>query len=174
MSRFVVFVVLLVLGGIGWGGCGSDATPAAEKATKSRATKQISQESNQSATENTGGLSEFELKHGIGPIKKKLTLGKIDSKLVGKGKKIFELKCSACHELDSRRVGPPLRDVLGHRTPEFVMNMMLNPDEMIKRHPEVKKLLAEYLTVMTFQNLSVEDARAVLEYLRWAHQQGKK
>ncbi len=173
MNRFVVFIVLL-FGGLGWSGCSNDATPATEKGAKPEATKQVSQEDDQSSAENTGGLSEFELKHGIGPIKKKLTLGKIDPKLVAKGKKIFELKCSACHELDDRRVGPPLRDVLEHRTPEFVMNMILNPDEMIKRHPVVKKLLAEYLTVMTFQNLSVEDARAVLEYLRWAQQQGKK
>ncbi len=54
------------------------------------------------------------------------------------------------------------------------MNMMLNPGEMIKRHPVVKKLLAEYLTTMTFQNIDVQDARAILEYLRWVHQQGKK
>jgi len=170
MSRFVVLIVLFVLGGLGWSGCSNDATPAAGKADHSKRTQQ----SDQSNPENTGELSEFELKHGIGPIKEELILGEIDPKLVEEGEKIFELKCSACHELDSRRVGPPLGDVLEYRTPEFVMNMILNPDEMIKRHPVAKKLLAEYLTVMTFQNLSEEDARAVLEYLRWVHQQRKK
>ncbi len=173
MSRFVVFIVLLLLGGLWWSGCSNDATPAGERGAKSQMVQQGAQKSDLSDAANSEGLSEFELKHGIGPIREKLTLGEIDPKLVEKGKKIFEMKCSACHELDSRRVGPPLRDVLEHRTPEFVMNMMLNPDEMIKRHPVAKKLLAEYLTVMTFQNLSVEDARAVLEYLRWVHQQKK-
>lgn len=124
--------------------------------------------------EKTAGLSEFELKHGIGPIKEPLQLGPIDPDLVARGKEIFDVKCSACHKLFSRWVGPPLGDVLEKRTPEFVMNMILNPDEMIKKHPEVKDLLREYLTVMTFQNVTVDDARAILEYLRSVHQQQTK
>jgi cytochrome c len=46
------------------------------------------------------------------------------------------------------------------------MNMILNPQEMVERHPVAKQLLAERMTFMANQNLSVEDARAVLEYLR--------
>jgi hypothetical protein len=44
--------------------------------------------------------------------------------------------------------------------------MILNPIEMEEKHPVVKKLLAEYMTQMTNQNLSFDDARAVLEYFR--------
>jgi hypothetical protein len=46
------------------------------------------------------------------------------------------------------------------------MNMMLNPLEMQQKHPVVKKLLAEYMTQMTNQNLSYDDARALLEFFR--------
>jgi len=111
-------------------------------------------------------LTEFELENGIGPIKEKLELGPIDPKLVKRGEEIWNQKCIACHKLDERYVGPAQRDVLKRRTPEFVMNMILNPEEMQKRHPEVRKLLAEYLTPMTNQNINIEDARALLEFFR--------
>ncbi len=117
-------------------------------------------------TDLSGGLSAFELENGIGPVKQKLELGTIDPKLVKKGEEIFNTKCVACHKLDERYVGPAQRDVIKRRTPEFIMNMMLNPLEMQEKHPVVKKLLAEYMTQMTNQNLSFDDARAILEYFR--------
>jgi cytochrome c len=76
------------------------------------------------------------------------------------------MKCSACHQLDDRYVGPPLRDIVEQRSPEYVMNMMLNPAEMLQRHPTARQLLAEYYTPMPSQDLSADDARALLEYLR--------
>ncbi len=119
---------------------------------------------------NTGGnvsnLTDFELEHGIGPIKQIMELSSLDVNLAKEGEKIFDSKCAACHKLDERYVGPPQRDVLKRRTPEFVMNMMLNPEENYQKHPEIKKLLGEYMTQMPNQNLSVQDARAVLEYFR--------
>lgn len=114
------------------------------------------------------GISEFELKHGIGPIKEELKLAPINSALAKNGEKTFETKCFSCHRLDDRYVGPPLRDVTKRRTPEFIINMILNPDEMTKRHPETKKLLAEYMTPMTFQNVSRDEALSILEYFRKA------
>ena len=63
-------------------------------------------------------------------------------------------------------MGPPLGDVLGHRTPTYVMNMILNPQEMYERHPAAKQMLAEYLSYMPNQGLTAEEARAVVEYLR--------
>jgi hypothetical protein len=37
---------------------------------------------------------------------------------------------------------------------------------MTKRHPEAKKLLGIHANQMTFQNVTQDDARALLEYLR--------
>jgi len=45
---------------------------------------------------------------------------------------------------------------------------------MVKRHPEAKKLLAEYLSPMTYQNISEQDARNIVEYLRLAAQEGRE
>ena len=111
-------------------------------------------------------ISDFELKHGIGPIKEEVKLGTLDLTLANKGKEIFDMKCATCHKLDERYTGPALRDVTKRRSGAFIMNQILNPDENVKRHPEGKKLLAEYLTFMTFQNVTQADARALLEYLR--------
>lgn len=118
------------------------------------------------STKPTGGLSAFEVENGIGPVKAKLTLDKIDPALVIKGKTIFDSKCAACHKLDDRYVGPAQRDVTKRRSAEYIINMMMNPEEMYKKHPEAKKMLAEYMTQMPNQNITMDEARAVLEYFR--------
>lgn len=113
-----------------------------------------------------GDISAFELENGIGPVKQKIELGTIDVKLVEQGKAIFDSKCAACHKLDERYVGPAQRDVIKRRTPEYILNMMLNPEENYKRHPEAKKMLGEYMTQMPNQNISIDEAKAILEYFR--------
>lgn len=119
-------------------------------------------------TSNESKFTAFELEHGIGPIKQEVILGDLNPALAATGQNIFNMKCASCHQMDSRFVGPPLGDVTNRRSPAFTMNFMLNPSEMARQHPEGKKLLAEYLTPMPFQNVSEEDARALLEYLRSA------
>ena len=114
----------------------------------------------------SSGLSATELKNGVGPIQNVELDATIDEALAAQGETIFSSKCTACHKFDQRYVGPPLGEVLTQRTPAYIMNMMLNPAEMLEKHPEAKAMLAQYLTPMPSQNLSEEDARAVLEYLR--------
>ncbi|MDX1671095.1 MAG: cytochrome c, partial [Balneolaceae bacterium] len=118
------------------------------------------------------GLTEFEMENGIGPVDEKMELSSIDPSMAKKGEKLFETKCSACHKMGERYVGPAQGDLLERRTPEFIMNMILNPDEMVKKHPEAKKLLAQFMTPMPNQNLSREEARAVLEYFRYVDSTG--
>ncbi|MCI0473932.1 MAG: cytochrome c [Ignavibacteria bacterium] len=103
---------------------------------------------------------------GIGPVKKVELTPNIDNALVEKGRGIFENKCVACHKLDDKLVGPPLHGVTKKRKPEWIMNMILNPEQMTKENLEAKKLFGQYLTQMTFQNVTEQDARAILEYLR--------
>lgn len=124
--------------------------------------------SNQSpgkASSTESGLTEFEQEHGIGPVKDVITIGEIDMEMVEKGKELFRTKCSACHKTSERYIGPALGDVLERRSPSFVMNMILNPDEMVKKHPVAKKMLAEFLSPMPNQNLEREEARAIIEFL---------
>lgn len=123
---------------------------------------------------NEYGLTDFEMKYGIGPIKKQMFLPQINKALAKQGEDIFKVKCAPCHKLDERYIGPAQRYAVERRPAEYIMNMILNPDEMVKRHPEAKKLLAEYLSPMTYQNISEQDARNILEYLRLAAQEGRE
>lgn len=110
---------------------------------------------------------------GIGPVKE-LTLGAIDPKLAAKGKALFASKCSACHKIEERYVGPALRDVTKRRRPEWIMNMALNPIQMTQENETAKALFGEYLVQMTFQNVTKDEVRAILEYFRQSDSQPAK
>lgn len=103
---------------------------------------------------------------GIGPIKDKLTLAAVDINLGQKGQQLFMTKCSSCHKFDSRFVGPPLKDVTKRRKPEWILNMMLNPVQMTQENNVAKELFTQYLIQMTFQDITQDDARNILEYFR--------
>ncbi len=121
---------------------------------------------------NPYGLTDFEMENGIGPIKGKIQLAEINPAKVKMGEDIFKLKCAPCHKVDERFIGPSQRYTADRRTPEYILNMILNPDEMTKRHPTGKKMLAEYLSPMTSMNLKMEEAKLVLEYLRALAKEG--
>lgn len=114
-----------------------------------------------------GDLTAFQLEHGIGPITEPISLpAGTDAAMAAAGKAVFETKCSACHKMGEKYVGPALGEVTTRRSPAFIMNMMLNPQEMIERHPVVKQLVAEAMSFMPNQGLTQDEARQVLEYLR--------
>lgn len=119
------------------------------------------------AAADASGLTAAELENGIGPVSE-VELGPLDPALAAQGEQEFINMCSSCHHLGDRYVGPPLAGVLQRRTPEFVMNMILNPQEMVERHPEVKAMLGEYYTPMPNLGLDEGRARAIVEYLRQA------
>ena len=102
---------------------------------------------------------------GVGPIKN-ISLGEIDQGLVTEGEAIFKAKCSACHKISKRFVGPGMKGITQRRTPEWIMNMILNPEVMVKDNEIAKQLLAEYNAPMANQNLTEDEARKVLEYFR--------
>lgn len=114
--------------------------------------------------EDASGLTAFEEEHGIGPVSEVIVINEVDKELAQKGAELFELKCSACHKVNERYIGPAMNDVLDRRSPTYVMNMILNPDGMTKNHPEAKKLLQEYMSPMPNQGLSQEEARAIVEF----------
>ncbi len=103
---------------------------------------------------------------GIGPVESvKLDPG-LNEALANTGKTIFEQKCVSCHKFDEKLVGPPLAGVTKKRKPEWIMNMILNPVEMTQKNPAAQELFRQYLVQMTFQDVTQDDARALLEYLR--------
>lgn len=162
MKHLMSAVILIVLNAAVWN-CGDSADKP--KATPTKPAKAA----------NPNGLSDFEMEHGIGPIKEMLKLNEtIDAALAKKGEKTFEVKCYQCHRVDSKLVGPPLHDVTLRRKPEYIVNMMMNPEGMIQKHPEAKKLFGQYLTPMANQNLTKDEALSILEYLRKEGKEVKK
>jgi mono/diheme cytochrome c family protein len=91
----------------------------------------------------------------------------INEAMAAQGGEIFKKMCTACHRTDKKFIGPAPAGVLERRTPEWVMNMILNPEGMVKEDPLAKELLMEFNgSPMANQNLTEEEARAVLEYFR--------
>ena len=104
--------------------------------------------------------------HGIGPVKS-VELGPLNKKMTDDGKAIFNNKCTICHDLDQKKIGPPLRNVSKDRAPEFIMNLLLNSAQMQKENPIIKDLLKKYNNMlMPDPALNQAQARSVLEYLR--------
>ncbi len=95
----------------------------------------------------------------------------IDKEMAKQGLRIFDVTCTSCHKYDERYVGPPLGDVTKKRTPEYVMNMILDTENMIEKDDTVKCLLQTYLMKMPNMQVDEKDARSVLEHLREVAQQ---
>jgi cytochrome c len=104
---------------------------------------------------------------GIGPIKSVTLAPEIDQAMATHGADVYKKMCMACHRPDKKFIGPAPTRILERRTPEWVMNMILNPEEMVQNDPLAKELLMEFNgSPMANQNLTEEEARAVLEYFR--------
>ncbi len=104
---------------------------------------------------------------GVGPITSVTIDAEINQEMASAGKEVYEKMCTACHKPTEKFIGPAPKGVLDRRTPEWVMNMILNPEQMVKENDAAKKLLMEYNgSPMANQNLTEEEARQVLEYFR--------
>ena len=142
--------VLLTLGVIAvLFGCSS------ESQNKAEVSADHSKVSVATATANDG--------RGVGPAKTVALDAALNEEMIARGKAIYEMKCQACHRLDGQRVvGPGWKGLSERRKPEWIINMIVNVDEMLGTDEEAQKLLEEYLTKMQNQNVSVDEARDIL------------
>jgi cytochrome c551/c552 len=91
----------------------------------------------------------------------------LDQAWVAGGKTVYDTKCMPCHKLDGTKlVGPGWKEVTKRRAPVWIMNMICNTDMMLAQDAEAQKQLELCLVRMPNQNVSVEDARKVLEFMR--------
>jgi cytochrome c len=103
---------------------------------------------------------------GSGPIES-VELNTLDPQWAEQGRQMFEQKCHACHRADRKFIGPSLAGVLQRRNPVWVMNMILNPDQMVQKDPLAQELFMEFNgSPMTNLNLTEDQARTILEYFR--------
>jgi mono/diheme cytochrome c family protein len=103
---------------------------------------------------------------GIGPVKE-VQLSAIDSAMAAEGEKLFQNKCIACHQATSTKViGPGLLGITLRRSPEWIMNQILNPMEMTQKDSLAKELLAVYLAQMVKMDVNEKEARMILEFFR--------
>lgn len=104
---------------------------------------------------------------GVGPISSVTLAPEIDQKMAAHGKEVYDKMCTACHKADKKFIGPAPTGILERRTPEWVMNMILNPEVMIEKDPLARELLMEFNGApMANQNLTEPEARAIMEYFR--------
>lgn len=146
--------------------CGGNDAKKEDNTIKIGSKTETTQKKEPAKTETSESVSDMDNK-GIGPISS-VDLGDgIDNQLAGRGKEVFGNLCTACHKFDKKFVGPAIGGVTERRSPEWIMNMIMNPEEMIKKDPIAKQLLIESnMAVMANQNVSEEDTRAILEYFR--------
>lgn len=153
LPLFLSVIVLFSLTVFGCGGSGDE--PVAE------------QETDEYLEEFKETLTPFELEHGIGPITERLEIDdEINEEMVARGREIFSAKCEVCHAMEDNKIGPGLGDVVERRSPEFVINFILNPGENVLNHPVGLDLLEVHNTEMPYSDVTEEEARAIYEYLR--------
>lgn len=105
-------------------------------------------------------------KRGMGKFTH-VEVGPLDAAMATTGAKVYEVKCASCHKTtEEKLVGPGWKDVTTRHQPEWIMNFMTNTDEMIDKDPKAQAMLEICLVRMPNQNLSDEDARALLEFMR--------
>ena len=143
-------------------------TGCGEKKEEKKDGFEVSRSKEQPKTASTSEAVPVDMDNkGIGPITSLTFDEEIDMELAKAGEAKYNAICTACHMIGQRMIGPDLTGVYERRSPEWVMNMILNPDGMLKEDPIAQALLKEYNNaIMLNQNLSEEEARALAEYLR--------
>lgn len=112
-------------------------------------------------------VAEYDPQRGEGKFTNVEISERLDAQMAASGKQIFDLKCSSCHKLtDEKLVGPGWQGVSTKHKPEWIMNFITNPDAMIDKDPQLQAQLELCLVRMPNQNLSDDDARHILEFMR--------
>ncbi len=91
----------------------------------------------------------------------------LNQEWVKTGESIYDTKCSACHKLSGEKlVGPGWQGVTKRRDPVWIMNMVTNVEMMLEKDEEAQKLLEQCLVRMPNQNVTQEDTRKIIEFMR--------
>lgn len=114
----------------------------------------------------TSNTEEYDPNRGEGKFES-VTLGPINAKKAKKGHAIYDVKCHSCHKLtDEKLVAPGWKGVTERHAPEWILNFITDPDPMIDKDPKLLAMMELCLIRMPNQNISDDEAFAVLEFMR--------
>lgn len=147
----ILVTALLISGSLYFTACNNEETPK-EESTKTA----------QDPATNQTEVHGTEVKPGDVTLTTPL-----NQEWVKTGKSTYDLKCQSCHKLtDERLVGPGWAGVTKRREPHWILNMITNVEMMLETDPEAQKLLEQCLVRMPNQNITKDDARQILEFMR--------
>lgn len=109
----------------------------------------------------------YDPNRGVGKFTDVELSATLDAALASKGKSAYDVKCGSCHKTsDEKLVGPGWKGVTQRHKPAWILNFMTNTDEMINKDPAVQAQLELCLVRMPNQNLSDDEAKSLLEFMR--------
>jgi len=106
--------------------------------------------------------------YGIGSYTK-LELLPINDSIMRIGIETFNLKCASCHTMEYKNSGPDLSDLLARRQPEWLMNYLLNHQEMLEKDSITIRIDKKFETNCIVNLADENEALAILEYVRMYH-----
>ena len=137
--------------------CGGPEKTEEEQAAERKASAEANKPATNPANDPNRGMGKFT----------HVEVGPLDAAMAANGAKVYDVKCASCHKTtDEKLVGPGWKDVTVRHQPEWIMNFMTNTDEMIDKDPKAQAMLEICLVRMPNQNLSDDDARSLLEFMR--------
>ena len=92
-----------------------------------------------------------------------------DAETITAGESLFKQNCKACHTVESRLVGPALKNVYDRRDLPWIYAFVKNPAKVIKSGDEyANKLFEEYSQIeMTgFPTFSDEEIGSIMAYIK--------
>lgn len=119
-----------------------------------------------SSPDTTDDTSSHSSAIGIGEVTHIRLNDTLNSDMVARGQQIYEQKCVSCHQLDSERsIGPGWEGLTSRRSPEWIMNMATNSEVMTQFDSTAIKMVEDCKVMMPDQDLSLGEARDVLEFM---------
>ncbi|AHF15290.1 c-type cytochrome [Niabella soli] len=154
-----IIAAMSIVGALLITACGGGESPDTKSATSAAP---------QTETPAAPATGSYDPNRGEGKFSESnVTIGALDAAMAGKGKAIAETKCFSCHKTTGEKlVGPGWKGVTERHKPYWIMNFITNPDPMIDKDPKVQAQLEICLVRMPNQNLTDEDARNIVEFMR--------
>jgi len=100
------------------------------------------------------------------PTKKEVFSSLVESQI--KGKKLFNSNCAACHKLDKRLIGPPLKGIANTREREW-LHAFIRDNQALRASGDSLAIQVyeayNKIPMLTYPNFSEEDIDNILAYL---------